>query len=253
MTLYVREAGPTSAPAIMFLHGGGLSSRQWIPQIERLSDAFHCLAPDLPEHGQSLDVGPLTMDLCVDEAAKLIREKAGGKAHMVGLSMGGAVAVTLLARMPDVVDHMMISGTAQPLGQVLAWMANLNAPFLKVMSKDQVANAMAKQFGIPPDQREQIEDIKLLTPDAVLRTTTVLKEIRVPVDAPNPVLVCVGEKETLPAKNMGRKYVKMLRNVRGVIAPGGHVWNLQYADLFAETVRAWVTDSPLPDGLRELS
>jgi pimeloyl-ACP methyl ester carboxylesterase len=253
MSLYVRESGPRTAPTLIFLHGGGLSSRQWLPQIERLCDSFHCLAPDLPEHGQSLEATPLTMERCVEEVASLIRERAGGRAHVVGLSMGGAVAVTLLARQPDVVDHLLISGTAQPLGPVLAWMADLNAPLLKIMSRDQVANTLAKQFGIPPDQREQIEDIKLLTPDAVLRTTTVLKDIVVPIEAPSPVLVCIGEKETLPAKNMARKYVKMLRNVRGVIAPGGHVWNLQHPDLFAGTIRAWVTDSPLPDALHQLS
>ena len=51
MSLFVREAGPLDAPCIVFLHGLGISSVMWQPQIERLSHEYHCLAPDLPEHG----------------------------------------------------------------------------------------------------------------------------------------------------------------------------------------------------------
>ncbi len=250
MPLYVREAGRGDAPAIVFLHGGGLSSREWIPQLERLSDSFHCIAPDLPEQGQSLDVGPLTMDRCIDGVSAVIHERAGGKAHLVGLSMGGAIAVTLLARRPELCDRVMVSGTAQPIGRVLAALNNLNAPVLKLMSKDQIAGLLARQFGIPPEKREYVEDIKLLSPQAVMRTSEILAHIDVPVQAPNPVLICVGGKETFVAKNMAKKYVHTLKNVTGVMIPGGsHLWDVQFPDLFAETVRAWVTASPLPGGL----
>src|SRR5207248_7989301 len=61
MSLYVQEAGPADAPSIVFLHGLGISSVMWQPQIERFSHAYHCLAPDLPEHGKSTDVGLLTL------------------------------------------------------------------------------------------------------------------------------------------------------------------------------------------------
>jgi hypothetical protein len=36
-------------------------------------------------------------------------------------------------------------------------------------------------------------------------------------------------------------------SARGIVAPNGsHAWCLQFPDLFADTVRAWVTDNPLP-------
>ena len=57
--LYVHEAGDSGAPPIVFLHGGGLSGRMWQPQLDALTD-FHCLAPDLPEHGRSGSV-PFTL------------------------------------------------------------------------------------------------------------------------------------------------------------------------------------------------
>ena len=37
---------------------------------------------------------------------------------------------------------------------------------------------------------------------------------------------------------------------KAVMAPGvGHVWNLEAPDLFTDTVRAWMTDQPLPKEL----
>ena len=50
MLLYVREAGLTEAPTIVFLHGGGLCRAMWQPQLDRLRE-YHCLAPDLLEQG----------------------------------------------------------------------------------------------------------------------------------------------------------------------------------------------------------
>jgi pimeloyl-ACP methyl ester carboxylesterase len=83
-----------------------------------------------------------------------------------------------------------------------------------------------------------------------LRTSDVLKDILVPVNASQPVLVCVGEKETFVAKNMARQYLRSLKNSKGFIVPqAGHVWNLQNPKLFSDTVRAWISDKPLPSQL----
>lgn len=49
--LSVCECGPATAPTICFLHAGGVSGWMWQPQVEVLQDTYHCLIPDLPEHG----------------------------------------------------------------------------------------------------------------------------------------------------------------------------------------------------------
>src|SRR2546421_1362550 len=113
MALYLREAGPVNAPCIVCLHCLWLSSVMWQAQIERLSHEYHCLAPDLPEHGKSTDIGLLTLENTSRVLARLIREQTPhGRAHIVGLSLGGSVALGLLRDVPEVVDHMMVSGTA---------------------------------------------------------------------------------------------------------------------------------------------
>ena len=66
----------------------------WQEQIAELRGAYHCLAPDLPEHGGSMAVTPFSIAGCAQQIADLIQERAqGGKAHVVGLSLGAQVAV----------------------------------------------------------------------------------------------------------------------------------------------------------------
>lgn len=88
MSLYVAESGPVTAPTIVFLHGGGTRGWSWQPQVERLPE-YHCVVPDLPEHGRSRHSGPFTMAHAAALVAEVIRSCAhGGHAHVVGLSVG---------------------------------------------------------------------------------------------------------------------------------------------------------------------
>ena len=81
----------------------------WQPQVENLTD-YHLLVPDLPGHGDSSSIRLTSIEDVAGRVAELIREKAhGGKAHVVGLSLGAQVAVYLLAQAPELVDHAVIS------------------------------------------------------------------------------------------------------------------------------------------------
>ena len=53
LNLFYREAGPRDAPAILLLHGFPTSSHQYRGLIDRLSDKYRVLAPDLPGFGFS--------------------------------------------------------------------------------------------------------------------------------------------------------------------------------------------------------
>jgi pimeloyl-ACP methyl ester carboxylesterase len=183
-----------------------------------------------------------------------------GRAHVVGLSYGGVVTQALMAQRPEVVDHVILGGTAARAGKglMVALRASLalNRPLLDRLSPSVIARLIAIQFGIPPQYRlAMAEDIKRVRP-AVL-TQTILGtygSIVTPQDFPGPALVAVGQRETFVARRMARRLARLLPGARGVVAPGGgHVWNLQMPELFAEMVRAWVTGRPLPGQLMPLA
>jgi pimeloyl-ACP methyl ester carboxylesterase len=53
LSIFYREAGPKSAPALLLLHGLPSSSRMFEPLFARLSDRYHLIAPDYPGFGHS--------------------------------------------------------------------------------------------------------------------------------------------------------------------------------------------------------
>jgi pimeloyl-ACP methyl ester carboxylesterase len=109
--------GPTEAPTIVFLHGTRLTRALWAVQLDALGDEFRVIAVDLPGHGGRAGES-FTLDGASDVVSAVIAQEAtGGHAVVVGLSLGGYVAMALAAREPDRVSGLVLAGaTAEPVG-----------------------------------------------------------------------------------------------------------------------------------------
>ena len=254
--LYTYESGSPASPAIVFLHGGGLSSRMWQPIIERLPE-FYCLAPDLPEHGHSASLTPFDLDDAARRVAELIRlHVPGRKAHLVGLSLGGAVGLNIARLDPAVAGRMMVTGTAARLGKFLGQLSLSTLWMLRYYKPETLAKQSAKQWGIPEAYLPLFQEDLVHATSAVFNRTLIENLMRqeLPECLPAPLLVTVGEKETVPAKQAAQKLTRLYREATGCMVPGmGHVWALQNPDLFAAAVKAWVSENPLPASLQPLS
>jgi pimeloyl-ACP methyl ester carboxylesterase len=130
--------GPIDGPPIVFVHGTRLSRSMWRPQMDALRDTYRVIALDLPAHGVLAD-RPFTVAAASHQVARVIEEAAGGRAVVVGLSLGGYVAMDLAARRPDLVRGLVLSGaTTEPIGRfaapflALAWiMERFDGPRLE--------------------------------------------------------------------------------------------------------------------------
>lgn len=254
-SMYLHESGDASQPAVLFLHGSPLSGRMWAPQMESLVD-FHCLAPDLPGHGMSAELGDISTDDIVRQLADLIRAKVpSNRVHLVGHSYGGVIAQALVSAFPDAVDRVLLSGTSAPLDPrmqyMMAWYIRINQILMRLIKPSQLAKLLARQYDIPDEYTLAMqEEIAKVSPkimaNILLRTYT---DIRTPINATNPILVAVGEKETSFARIMSIRLVRMLPESKGVVIPGvGHMWNLESPDLFTGLVRSWFLKGVLPQG-----
>jgi pimeloyl-ACP methyl ester carboxylesterase len=113
----ITVTGPPGAPAIVFVHGTRLTRSAWAAQLDGLGGEFRAIAVDLPGHGARA-AEPFTLEGAADIVAATIREQAAdGRAVVVGLSLGGYVAMVLAAREPDRVRGLVVAGaTAEPVG-----------------------------------------------------------------------------------------------------------------------------------------
>jgi pimeloyl-ACP methyl ester carboxylesterase len=108
--------GPEGAPPIVFVHGALMGRSVWRPQIDALADRFRCISVDLPGHGSQRDRG-FELDDAVAGVVRAIDEVAGGRAVLVGLSLGGYVSMAVAGRHPERVRSLVVAGaTREPTG-----------------------------------------------------------------------------------------------------------------------------------------
>jgi pimeloyl-ACP methyl ester carboxylesterase len=103
--------GPEGAPAIVFLHGTRLTRAMWRPQLP-LADSYRLVMTDLPGHG-SLARVPFTLPDASAHASRVIDAVVGGRAVVVGQSLGGYVAMDLAARHPERVRALVLCNCTQ--------------------------------------------------------------------------------------------------------------------------------------------
>jgi pimeloyl-ACP methyl ester carboxylesterase len=103
----------------------------WRPQIDALADRYRCISVDLPGHGE-LRTRKFQLEEAATGVVAAIDQAAGGRAILVGLSLGGYVAMTVAGRHPEKVRGLVIAGsTREPHGvsrlafQLYAWSLRL--------------------------------------------------------------------------------------------------------------------------------
>ncbi len=95
---------------ILFLHGLGSSTRDWEKQVSEFSKVNQVITTDFRGHGRSAKPsGPYSIELFANDIATFLRSILTTPAHIVGLSMGGAVSFHLAIDHPDVVKSITIS------------------------------------------------------------------------------------------------------------------------------------------------
>ena len=71
MGLYFKETGSKNDETIIFLHGSAMAGWMWDEQVKEFDD-YHCIVPDLPEHGKSSEIKPFTINKSAEMISDII-------------------------------------------------------------------------------------------------------------------------------------------------------------------------------------
>ena len=94
----------------MLLHGAVADGRVWRRQVEGLAGEFTVVAWDAPGAGRSSDPPePFGLADWADALAAFLRSLELGRAHVVGLSWGGSVAIELYHRHPEAAASLILA------------------------------------------------------------------------------------------------------------------------------------------------
>jgi pimeloyl-ACP methyl ester carboxylesterase len=239
-----------TGPAVLFLHGGLGDSRLWAPVAERLADRFRTIRYDYRHYGRSDSPGGEFATL--DDLFAVLDAVEVERAALVGLSMGGGIALDAALARPDrvwAVAH--VAGAVSGLRLDLATEEEY-AEYEAAVERGDLEAAMALDFGMwaPLGADEHLRELWLATPDA-----RGLPEDAVP-QAPSPAherlneltiptLVVIATRDPHGLREHGSTVARDVPGARLVELESDHYLTLREPDRLAELLADFLSALPV--------
>ncbi len=246
-SVHFAESNPTGDPPVILLHGLGSAGESWQFQFEPLAAlGFRVVAPDIPGFGWSpWPGGPVTIPRFAELISKFMHGIGTVPAHVVGISMGGTIALQLALDHPSLVRSLVLVNTfarlrpqAVRVGEWFYFIARMI--LVRLGGVERQADMVARRIFPHPEQEEHRETLKrhIRQADpkvyrgamgALMRfdVRERLNEIRV------PTLVITGEADTTVAPAVQEELVRGIPTARHVVIPAaGHAVIVDSADAF---------------------
>lgn len=122
ITMHIAEAGSTTAPLVLLLHGFPDHFASWRFQLPALADRYRVVAPDL--RGYNLSEKPLSgydVATLAADVRELIYALGHREAAIVGHDWGGVIAWVVGIREPEVVCKLAILNAPHPVMLTRGW------------------------------------------------------------------------------------------------------------------------------------
>jgi pimeloyl-ACP methyl ester carboxylesterase len=245
---YEREG---DGPPVVFLHAGVADSRMWDPQVVEFAKHFDVIRPDQRGFGES-ELPPQPWSP-VDDILSLVDQLELAPTHVVGCSMGGAVAIDFALRHPERTSKLVLVGSAiggftfrPEHAHVFAEAAAArNAGDMKALNE-----AMMHLFLDGPERPRGYVAEPLRTLFLEMNAIAVRADFeKAPSEDPDPLavrrlhdidaptLVVVGDKDVPTVLEAADLLMNSIPNVRkAVIEDAAHLPNLEHPEEFNRIV-----------------
>jgi 3-oxoadipate enol-lactonase len=237
-----------SGEPLVLLHAFPLDGRMWLAQKDDLSGSVRVIVPDLCGFGRSAELAPAqSIDEYADDVAALLDQLHIERATIVGLSMGGYVALALARLHPHRLSRLGLADTRSladsPEGrtardQNIALVKNEGvAPLVermlpKLLSAGASAGVVARVRSLGNSQKPAGIAAALAAMRDRPDSTDLLSGLNI------PATVIVGEADTIAPPDEARAMGALLRLAEVEVIPGvGHLANLEAPAAFSTALR----------------
>ncbi|AWH95036.1 3-oxoadipate enol-lactonase [Dietzia psychralcaliphila] len=254
-TLSHQVSGPqlADAPAVVLLGSLGSNRSMWDAQVRELARDHTVIAVDHRGHGGSDVVpGPCTIaDLCGDVLA-LLDALGVDRFHVVGLSLGGAVAQWLAVHEPTRVRSTALLCTAAKFGEPSGWVDRATA--VREGGTGAVADAVVARW-ITPGRAEEDPALVAGLREMILATSD--EGYAAACDALSgwdgradlgritcPTLVVAGDEDPSTPPDVLRELADGIPGAEFVtLSPAAHVPTVEMPERVSEVLRAHLTSA----------
>jgi len=252
-SLAVDVAG--QGPFALFLHGIGGNRSNWRAQLPAFAPHFACAAWDARGYGGSDDYeGALAFDDFVGDVLRVLDHFGVERGHLVGLSMGGRIAMRTALLHPDRIATLTLLDTHEGFeaftpAQRQAFVDSRRAPLLAGKEPADIADAVARSLVGPKATPAQLQ--QLMDSIAALHKASYIKSLQATVDqvvlgdisriaAPAHFVVGADDRLTPPAMHH-EMAAKMGGAPVSVLPDAGHLSNIENAEAFNQAALEWLT------------
>ena len=264
----VRVDGNPDNPPVLLLHGVGRSLEDWAPQWNRLAGSRRVIALDIPGFGfSSRPTESMTLASLARGVADTLDALGEQRPlHVIGNSLGGAVALQLLAMQPHRVASLVLVNSAGFGREVTMLLRMLTLPVIGRMATRRTTHASARllERAIFADRslasRQRIEHAVAIgrQPDSGLVMREIAGELatgrgvkqhwraelaRAAAQHPRPTLIVWGDRDrVLPAHHL-KTAQRLMPHAKTHLFDGvGHMPQIECPDEFADLVLAFFAD-----------
>lgn len=267
-TRYYAEGEGSS---VILIHGLGGSACGWLPSIAAIATQHRVYAPDLIGHGRTgrPDSGSLTVADMIRFIRSFMAEFNIDRAHVIGHSMGGAVALMLAIDSPQRVDKLVLVDSGGLGKEVALNLRIMSLPIFGKLLATHLSRVNLEKFA--NDLRASVENTAYIT-DALIEnlyrvevnpehTKMLLKASRLGVtwtgqkksiydpmlqqmaSIQNPTLVIWGQQDNIVPLSHGELAAKTMPNAHlVVIDQSNHVPMFEQPDMFNGLVLDFLKD-----------
>ena len=226
-TIHLHYTRQGSGPPLLLLHGNGEDGGYFVHQTEYFSRHYTVYALDTRGHGQSpRGAGPFTMARFAQDLLDFMDEQKLERAHLLGFSDGGNIALTFALLHPERVDRLVLNG------------ANLDPGGMNPVIQIPIVLGyrLASLFaGRSPEARLHAEILGLMVNEPRIPPEA-LKELRL------PVLVIAGTRDMIREAHT-RMIAGALPDSRLVLIPGDHFIAARNPEAFNQAVEAFLNEN----------
>jgi pyruvate dehydrogenase E2 component (dihydrolipoamide acetyltransferase) len=213
---YARRGNAGGTP-VLFIHGFGGDLDNWLFNIDAVAEKAEVIALDLPGHGQSTVRLPGTsLADMANFVARFMDAINVPKAHLVGHSMGGAIAAQLAVTQPNRVESLTLIGSAGFGDEINS---SYTSGFASAASRKELKPLLEQLFYDPSLVSRQLVDdvLKYKRLDGVEQVLKTLSEALFPG----------GRQSEKPGLKLGEagKRVLMLWGSDDKVVPAAHAKN----------------------------
>ncbi len=245
LVIHYLDENPQGKSTVVLLHGLGATSQSWLLQIPVLTGAgFRVIAPDMRGFGNSTYPGGgyRIEDLASDMAA-LLSQAGIRKTYLVGISMGGTVALSLLCGYAQFIDRAILVNTfarLRPTKPASLFYYGLRFALIYTVGINPQAKAVSRHIFPKPEQdvlrQLLIEEILKSDPAGYRAAFLALARFNLKnclSQIKTPTLVITGACDTtVPTANQ-RHLVEGIPGARQVIIPdAGHAVTVDQPEAF---------------------